>query len=232
MTESYTTLIAKWLLLLSCLKPCSHEHRKFVYVDCYLLSSDPHFQWKPILAKLLWISFLSPKESHKKYTQTASDHWYLRLRTIHSVLKLQQKKCWSKKDQVLYLLKNDPVEFVVTIFFDKLFHKPLKPLTKQPVPTDAHSLLCFSPSFMTGSNYQFINPVNASHSGFTALWSETVLEEKGIHNCTFLPANFCTHLYIKHRNSLSTFVFHSRNYKVSNSWELIRWALDNEDWVI
>lgn len=45
-----------------------------------------------------------------------------------------KKKCWRKKDQVLYLWKNDPVEFVVTLLSDKLFHKPLKPLTKQ-MPT-------------------------------------------------------------------------------------------------
>lgn len=119
------------------------------------------------VAKLPWISFLSLKESHK-YTQTDQplNTWYLWPRSIHSVLKLQKKKCWNQKDQVFYLLQNDPVEFVVTLSFDKLFHKPLKPLTKQLVPTDAHSLLCFSPSFMTGSNYQFINPVNAFHSGF------------------------------------------------------------------
>lgn len=159
---------SKMAITVFMLKSGSYKHWKFAYVDCYLLSSDQHSQWKPISAKLQWISFLSLKESHKKYTQTEQplNAWYLWPRSIHNVLKLQKKKGWNQKDQVLYLLRNDPVEFVVTLLFHKFFHKPLKPLTNQPVPTDAHSLLYFSPSFMAGSNYQFINPVNAFHRGF------------------------------------------------------------------
>lgn len=74
-------------------------------------------RWKPILAKMLRISFLSLEESHKKYTQKDQflSTWYFWPKSTRSVLTLQKKKCWSQKDQVLYLLKNDPVEFVVTL---------------------------------------------------------------------------------------------------------------------
>lgn len=81
------------------------------WVSIHILSGNPSPQNCCEFHSCPW------KKSHKKYTETHQplNTWYLWPRSTHSVLKLQKKKCWSQKDQVYYLLRNDPVESVVTL---------------------------------------------------------------------------------------------------------------------